>query len=288
MLNNNMLRNLHNSLNSMDRYQQQLASGKKISRASQDPVVAARSMFYRTSLTENEQFTRNAQEAHAWMELTDKALDEVGNIVQRISELLVYSGDGSLSPDDLKTMGMEVAELKKHMGDLANQSINGRYIFGGTETSVPPYDAGVGNFTNTNNQEIRLEISPNVYVTINANGQDIFNYPDNNTNIFKVLDQIIGELSAGRKANQFDATLKAQFDNLLEQRAALGARVNRIELILDRLSRQEVTVTDLLSKNEDADEAEVITKLKEQESVHRAALSAGARIIQPTLVDFLR
>jgi flagellar hook-associated protein 3 FlgL len=296
MLNSNMLRNLHKSMRNMDKLQQQLASGKKVSRPSDDPVIATRGMFYRSSLMENEQYQRNVDEAQSWMDLTDKSLDEVGNVLKRVQELLVYSGDGGLSPDDLKTIGAEVTELKNHLGTLANQQINGKYIFAGTETDKPPYDpaapttvpGGKGNFTNTNSSEITLEVSQNVFVAININAQNIFNYPNNAGNMFNVLDKIIDELNNGRSAAQFQNDVIQQYDNLLSERASLGARVNRIELIKDRLNAQEVNVNELMSKNEDADVAEVITELKTQESVHRAALGAGARIIQPTLLDFLR
>ncbi|USG65330.1 flagellar hook-associated protein FlgL [Brevibacillus ruminantium] len=292
MLNNNMLRNLHKSMLNMDKMQQQLASGVKINRPSDDPVVATRGMFYRSSLMENEQYKRNVNEALSWMDLTDKTLDEVGNVLKRISELLVYSGNGAASPDDLKTMGAEIEELRNHLGTLANQTINGKYIFAGTQTDKAPYDptvnGGKGDFVNTNSSEVQLELSQNVFAAANINAQKIFNFPNNAGNMFKVLDNIIGELSGGRTASQFEDDIASQFDNLLAERATLGARVNRIQLIEERLNVQEVNVKELMSNNEDADMAQVITNLKTQEGVHRAALGAGARIIQPSLLDFLR
>lgn len=295
MLNNNMLRNLHQSMRHMDKLQEQLSSGKKVSRPSDDPVVATRGMFYRSSLMEVEQYQRNVDDAESWVELTDKTLDEIGNVMQRISELLVYSGDGALSPSDLQAMAQEVAQLKEHLGTLANQQLNGKYIFGGSATNVAPYNpaaptasGGVGDFTSTNSEEVNLEVSQNVFVGININAQNVFNYPNNAGNMFNVLDQILNTLNAGKSAASFAPAIKDQVDNLLAERAILGAKANRIELVKDRLSVQEVNVTGLMSKNEDADSAKVITELKSQENVHRAALGAGARIIQPTLLDFLR
>ncbi|MGK5510835.1 flagellar hook-associated protein FlgL [Brevibacillus formosus] len=292
MLNSNMLRNLHNSMRNMDRLQDQLASGKKIAKPSDDPVVAARGMFYRSSLMENEQYTRNVDEAKSWLDMTDSTMDEVGNVMKRIKELLVYSGDGAISPEDLKTMASEVQELKNHLGTLANQQINGKYIFAGTDTNKAPYDAaangGKGDFVNTNSSLINLEVSQNVFVTSNVNAQNIFNFPDNANNMFKLLDNVITELSNGRSAAQFQQKADQQFDKLLAERASLGANVNRVELIAERLKTQEVSISDLMSRNEDANMAEVMTDLKTQESVHSAALGSGARIIQPTLLDFLR
>lgn len=292
MLNSNMLRNLHKSMGTMDKLQQQLSSGSKINKPSDDPVIAARGMFYRSSLMENDQYKRNVDEAQSWMDMTDTTMDEMGSIMKRVKELLVYSGDGAVSSDDLKAMASEVEELKKHMGTLANQQINGKYIFGGTDTNKPPYDetakAGAGDFVSTNGSPINLEVSQNVFVTSNINAQNIFNYPDNANNMFTVLNNIITELSNGRTASQFESAMSDQYDKLLAERASLGANVNRVELIAERLDSQEVNITGLMSKNEDADMAKVMTDLKTQESVHSAALGSGARIIQPTLLDFLR
>lgn len=292
MLNSNMLRNLNNSMHNMDKLQHMLSSGRKVEKPSDDPVVAARGMFYRSSLMENDQYKRNVDEAQSWMDMTDATMDEMGNIMKRVKELLVYSGDGAVSPDDLKTMGAEIEELKNHMGTLANQQINGKYIFAGTDTNKAPFDAnalgGKGDFVSTNASPINLEVSQNVFVTSNVNAQNIFNYPNAAGNVFKVLNNIIDELKAGRSATQFQTVMDDQFDNLLAERATLGASVNRVELIAERLDSQEVSITGLMSKNEDADMAKVMTDLKTQESVHNAALGAGARIIQPTLLDFLR
>lgn len=292
MLNNNMLRNLNNSMRNMDKLQEQLSSGKKVSKPSDDPVVAARGMFYRSSLMENEQYQRNVSQVQSWMDMTDQTLDEAGNIMKRVQELLVNAGDGALSDEDLQAIAAEIEELKNHMGTLANQQINGSYIFNGTDTDIPPYDAtangGRGDFTGTNGEAINLEVSQGVFVRSNTNGQNIFNFPDNANNIFKVLNNIIDDLNSGGNASQYQAAVDAQYDNLLAERATLGASVNRVDLIAERLDTQEVTITGLLSKNEDADLAEVITDLTTQESVHSAALGAGARIIQPTLLDFLR
>ncbi|MGG4497712.1 flagellar hook-associated protein FlgL [Brevibacillus reuszeri] len=292
MLNSNMLRNLHKSMRHMDGLQDQLSSGSKIAKPSDDPVVAARGMFYRSSLMENDQYKRNVDEAQSWMEMTDSTMDEVGSVLKRIKELLVYSGDGAISPDDLKTMGSEVLELKTHLGTLANQQINGKYIFAGTDTDKAPYDftanGGKGDFVSTNSSPINLEVSQRVFVTSNVNAQNLFNFPDNANNMFKVLDNIITELSNGRNAVQFITDMDQQYDKLLAERASLGANVNRVDLIAQRLNTQEVGITGLMSKNEDADMAKVMTDLKTQESVHSAALGSGARIIQPTLLDFLR
>lgn len=288
MLNNNMLRNLHNSMGNMNKLQEQLSSGKKISKPSDDPVIAARAVYYRSAVIENEQYVSNLNQARSWLEMSDKALEEGNNVLQRVRELLIYSGDPALGPDSLKAMATEIAQLKDHLGTVANQTINGRYIFAGTDTLTPPYDKATGDFTNTNAEQITLEVSQQIFLPINPNGQAVFNYPDPANNVFKLLDKVITDLSNGQPVTQYLDDMTSQIDNMVRERAALGARQNRVDLIEDRLLTEGVTITELMSENEDADIAKVITDLKTQENVHRAALGAGARIIQPSLLDFLR
>ncbi|NOU58032.1 flagellar hook-associated protein FlgL [Brevibacillus borstelensis] len=287
MLNNNMLRNLSNSMGSMDKYQQQLSSGKKINRPSDDPVVATRAMFYRSSLIQNEQFQRNVGEAQSWLEVSDNSLNEAGQIMQRLRELAVHSGDGALEKDSLQAMAKEIAQIRDHMGNIANQTVGGRYIFAGTDTTNPPFSDG--KFTNTNTDEIVLEVNKGIRLPVNVLGTEIFSFKGKDGNdIFGLLDSIVKDLEEGKPVNDRLASIDEQIDNQLAVRATLGARMNRIELIKGRLESEEVNVTMLMSENEDADIAEVITQLKAQENVHRAALGAGSRIIQPSLVDFLR
>ncbi|MDN4091764.1 flagellar hook-associated protein FlgL [Brevibacillus agri] len=289
MLNNNMMRNLSNSMGRMDKLQEQLSSGMKFSRPSDDPVAASRAMFYRSSLIENEQFQRNVNEAQSWMELSDKSLEEAGTILQRVRELAVASGNGGLGPDSLQAMGKEIAEIRDHLGNIVNQTVGGRYIFAGTDTLTPPYDKASDTLTFTNRNEILLEVNKGIHLPINVIGADVFDFKGaDGNNVFDLLKKIVADLNDGKPVNTELGNIDQQIDKLLAERATLGARTNRIELIKGRLENEEISVTSLMSQNEDADVAQVITNLKMQENVHRAALGAGSRIIQPTLLDFLR
>ncbi|ERM17108.1 flagellar hook-associated protein FlgL [Brevibacillus laterosporus] len=294
MMSNNMVRNINNSMGRMSKSYQQLSTGKLVSRPSDDPIVAARGMYYRTSLVENEQFLRNAGQAKTWMESYDTSMDEVGKVFGRVRDLLTGSGNGTYSKEETKSIAAEIEELKKHLGDLANQTVNGKYIYGGDNNNKPPFEiktqpgTGKEEFVFTSNEgKVEMEMSQGVFFQVNISGKNIFDSPAGE-NIFKTLEDMVGDLNAGNSAADYLDRMDNHINNLLLERAALGARSNRLELMTDRLDADSVSITSMMSSNEDADEAEVITNLKMQENVHRAALGAGARIIQPSLLDFLR
>ncbi len=288
MMNSNMLRNLNRSMQSMDKYQQQLASGMKINRPSDDPTGAAKAMYFRSALIENAQFQRNANEAVTWMDQSDSALDEATQIMKRVHDLAIYSGNVGLQSDSLKAIAEEIDQIRAHMGNIANQTVDGRYIFAGTDTLHPPFDYSKGEFTNENGADVNLEMSKEVFVPINVNGQKVFNFPSKTDNVFNLLTKLSEDLKAGKDITQYIDTIDKQSDNINAVRSSLGARVNRIELINSRLQSEEVSLNKLMSDNEDADPAEVITNLKTQENAQRTALGVGARILQPSLLDFLR
>ncbi|NHC42276.1 flagellar hook-associated protein FlgL [Bacillus sp. MM2020_1] len=288
ILNQNLLFNLQRTNKTMDRLQEQVSSGRAINKPSDNPVTAVRSMFYRSSLNEIDQYKRNADDGISWMTTTDESLDEVTSVLQRVRELTVQGASGTNSETDRYAIAEEINQLKEHLGEISNSQIAGKYIFAGSDVKTPPYNSATSKFSSTNTEKLELVVGQNNTVQINVHGTDVFNN-DGTGGVFKVLSDIVADFrSANASSSDHIVRLDSQIDNVLKERSELGARMNRMELSISRLEGLEVSTTRLLSGEEDVDMAEVITNLKTQENVQRAALSVGARIIQPSLVDFLR
>ena len=107
--------------------------------------------------------------------------------------------------------------------------------------------------------------------------------------LFSFMEDLARKIEAG-KVSETSLELgdnDVRMQELLLYRSTIGARVNRLELQESRLESTQTTYTELLSKTEDANIAEVIMQLQLQENVYQASLAAGARIIMPSLMDFL-
>jgi len=289
MLASNSLRNLSNSYTKMGKYQDQLATGKKITKPSDDPVVAMKGMFYRSNLSEVEQYKRNLSESYLWMENSEDGVNHVNEALSRVRELVVQGTNGTLSDTDKEAVGREIEQIKKDIMTVANTQINGRYIYNGTNTSQAPVTLGEdGKIKVTmNTSDYLVEVSRGVSLKANINPDNVFGQK-----IFETLQSIEDNLTStefvATDLNSLLGDLDKQMDTLSAERSELGARYNRLEMIESRILSQEVIATRVLSDNEDADLERVIVDLTTQESIHRAALSVGSRIIQPTLMDFLR
>jgi flagellar hook-associated protein 3 FlgL len=285
MLSNNMLRNLSNSYSDMGKYMDQLTTGKKINRPSDDPVVAVKGMDYRSQLLQVEQYKRNTGEVHNWMDNSDDALDQATKALQRIRELAVQASNDTYDTAERKNIKQEVEQLRNHLVDIANTQVNGNYIFHGTKTDQKPI-ADPSAITTIEEKPVYIEVSSGIQIKANVDANAIFG-----KDAFDKIDALIGALDDPASASQIQTSIgdiDENIDNILNARADLGARMNRMELIENRLGSQEISATKMMSDNEDIDYEKVITQLITQESIHRAALSAGSRIIQPTLLDFLR
>lgn len=313
MLSNNMLRNLSSSYNKMGKLQDQLNTGKKVNRPSDDPVVAMKGIAYRHQVAKVEQFKRNVGDVHNWLDSTDAALDNAGEVLKRARELMVNVPTDSMTYDDRQKIAQELKQLQESMRDIANAKVGDKYIFSGTKTGSPLFintkaygdldqiqkdlyekvdddsfrlkaDANSGT-----QREVKIEVFDGVELQVNTLGIGIFDEIDKK--FTTMIQDIEGDKNNQTSKPDLDKHIASMDDALnivLEARAVVGARQNRAELMDNRLDLQEMAAKKQMSQNEDIDYEVVITDLMTQESIHRAALSIGARIIQPTLVDFLR
>ncbi|HOA54346.1 MAG TPA: flagellar hook-associated protein FlgL, partial [Clostridiales bacterium] len=274
MLINNMIKYIGNNLTRMDKLQAQLATGKKIQVPSDDPVVAARALKLRTDVAEIQQYQRNLKDAQSWLEITESALSDMGDIFQRVRELIVGS-DAIESPEDLQATKNEIIQLRTQLINLGNSAYAGRYIFTGFKTDQKLLDEA-GNFLVdvSNSEQIFYQIGLADSVNINVLGGDLFNSGTDITagstgKFIQDMNELIqafddADYEAIRSMTQ---NFSDNLDNVLRLRADVGARINRLELTANRMMNDNTNFTRLMSENENVDMTDTIMNLKNEENV---------------------
>ncbi|PYE50648.1 flagellar hook-associated protein FlgL [Paenibacillus barcinonensis] len=300
MLSSQLLLNLNRNAQQMNNTQTQMATGRKINKPSDDPVGITYSLRYRAELSSNEQYQKNVDSATSWLDFNDTVMDQAGSIVQRLRELTVQASTGTNPQSALDSVKEEVMQLKEQLIDVANSKLNGKYIFNGETYDIKPYqftkDAdGASDTTDaasvlTDTGKINFIVGESVQLPINVTGNEVFGSETEEDNLFVVLNNIIDALKDGdqKELSKQLGTIDSRMDKMLAIRSEIGAKTNRIDLMMGRLDDLGVNLTDLQAKVEDADYAELIMKSKIQENIYNASLSAGSKIISPSLVDFLR
>ena len=133
----NMMLSLSNNLLRTQKYQYQLAAGKKIKLPSDDRIVASEALKLRTDVYEIEQYKHNTDDAISWMDIAEATMVQITEVVHRMREITNQAANGTNTPDDLQKIKAEAEQLRRQLIDLGNATYAGRYIFSGYKTGKP-------------------------------------------------------------------------------------------------------------------------------------------------------
>lgn len=311
VLSDTFLRNLSTNLNQMYKYQQQLSSGKLVSRPSDDPLLVAKIMSMDNNIALNEQYNTNIRDSLGWVKTQDTALADATSTLQRIKDLIIYGSNGSLSELDRSAISEEVKQKLDQLADILNTSFDGRYIFAGQKTHSRPFkvedgelvynnylnpddpDAEINYDENSNN--VFREISQGVEIKLITDGNKLMRAEDveneDNKNLGDLLSNVIDALDKGdteKLSGELLADIQKHIDNVVRVRTQIGAIYNRLEAAEERNIQENLHLKELLSQREDIDIAERFMEYTVMSNVYVASLNIGAKILQPSLLDYLR
>lgn len=308
---------IHKNLSRMNKIDEQLNTGKEISRISDDPAKAAKIMRLKKDIAKNVQYNKNIVDATNHLDVTDKALEQINDGLQKIRELLVNAGNATYGSEERAALKQEISQVVNKMGDVMNTTFDGKYIFGGERTNEKPIqsstDAITGNITLSYNgkdgqaitdvelnqikQSLEMEISTGVKVEYGVNASEILEFQDKegtDFNLMDVFDNILENLDSVDQdsykelitdnLSQIDSALQ----NVLSIRGEIGAKQNRMEDALERNEEEKFNIKEILSSIEDIDFAEKTIEYVTASTMYTASLQASSKIMQPSLIDYLR
>jgi flagellar hook-associated protein 3 FlgL len=283
------LRYLADAGERLSRTQRQLASGRRLDRASDDPAAAALSLGHRKDIAFEAQMRRNIQSGLSFMSFTEVALGNATDSLQRVRELTVQAASGTLSPQELQATAAEVNQLIEHLAQVANSELGGAYVFSGHRTDAPAYTVTGSpptavTFQGDAGQRL-VRVSKQDSVAANVTGPAAFG------TLFDDLIQLHQQLSSGASSATISANLPlldASIDRLLAARADLGARVNRLETSARASEETDANLRKLRADLEEIDLPATIVRFQGEQNALEAALGAIGRTAGMTLLDFLR
>lgn len=287
MLSNNLLRNLESAQGRMDQLQNQLSSGHRVNRPSDDPIGIQNAMRLKSNISSVEQWKSNADEALSYMDTTDSTLGEITSMLHRVKEITVQGANGTYSDVDRGAIADEVDQISDHLKMLANTQVGSKYIFSGTATDKKLIVDGSFSLE-TNGSPVNFEIGNNLSLDISVSGEKLFGNSD--SGVLATLKELSADLRSGNSTGIDAALGKLDTDsnNVTTLRTSLGARANRMTALREQLDYTSDNLQENLSSIRDADMAITITDFTNSQNVYKAALAVGAKIIQPSLVDFMR
>jgi flagellar hook-associated protein 3 FlgL len=298
LLVNNVLTNINRQSREILKLQEQLSTLRRVNRPSDAPLAVRRAVNAQTQIAKNEQYLANITAAQPQLTDTESVMRSAVDLIQRANELTLQANNGVNGQAQRDQIANEINQILEEMLAQGNRVTNGRYIFGGTRTQSPPMQAtrGANNEVTAvayigNGVRTSIEISDGLTINVNQPGDEVFFTTTPGTvNIFETLITIRDGLRTANTAavNTGLANLESAQEQVLVVLSKSGAVQNRMDRTRDNLEDINVQLASVVSENIDVDFAEVALNLNAQSNAFQAALDAGARVIQPSLLDFVR
>jgi flagellar hook-associated protein 3 FlgL len=272
--------------------QRRISSGKELHRPSDAPASVLRALDQRSELRRYAQYERNISDANAWTANTDATLMSVVDRLERVRALTIGSVNSGASQEARNAAAAEIEGIRDEVIGLANTTYLGRPLFAGVVDTSEAF-ASTGAYQGDGGAVTRT-VAPGTSIQVNLDGEHVFGTFDGadpaNGNLFQVLDRLALDIRAG-DFDEMSAGLTRvgdAADRVAIAQAEIGTRARQIEGLNERNGDVSLAIEAELAEVEDVDYAKALIELNSREFAYQAALSVTAKIIQPSLLDFLR
>jgi flagellar hook-associated protein 3 FlgL len=293
MMVENSLRYINDNQEAIYKLEQQIATGKKIEYASDDPATAVTSMSLRSSLNMSNAYLNTMYTTNDWMSATEKAMKDITELATRALTLAQSSISDTQGADERAITGKEMESIILQAVEIANTNHLGNYIFSGFQVNTVPFTytppatpPALGTVTyNGDTSDIVRTISPGHNITININGDATF------TPLIQAIDSIRLALETNDTTalqTAVNTQLQPAIDNLILTRTTTGARQRDLQTIISRTEKTQTQIKALLSTREDIKAAEAISELQLWKTSYQIVLEVNSQVLSAlNLFDYL-
>lgn len=317
MMANSMLGNLNQLRSRQATLSDQISSGDRITRVSEDPTAGAEVMRIQHRAESVKQWKANLGDAKSWVYATEAKLGDLSNILVQAKELALQAFNGSQSEESRKSLAPAAEQLLEDALAALNEQEPTGALFGGFVTDKSPFSLTTDPVTNApvvsyigDANGMQRDVGPGITLTANIPGSRLMNMTagvaDGN-DMITTLWSLKEALKAGKtesgytpppppppavptphNADQILRNLESARQNVIALRSEMGARQMRIESLESRIQTTEVQLDASLQQAQGVDMAKALLELNSAETTYRAALQVGGRIMPQSLADFLR
>jgi flagellar hook-associated protein 3 FlgL len=290
------LNDLNASLSSLQRTTDELSSGRTILEPSDNPYGASQVIDLQSQLEGLSAYEGNAQDGISWENTATNAMSSIGQVVQRVRELLVQGANGTYNQSDLETMALQVEQLTEAIKQDANTQYAGQYVFSGTETTTAPYEQGANDEYKGNEETIGRTVGPGASVNITTNISTLLGNGEEaeDEKLLDTLRTIAKNMRGGTAEDQALLggadlqKLDANIATLTQLQASAGSATDQLQTALTRNEDLQNSITEALSNTDATNIAAASITYANEQAAYEAALRAGASIVQESLLNFLQ
>lgn len=292
--NNVMQKTLFDLNVALDRYtsaQNEVSSGKRLNKPSDDPAGMSYALSLHNVLDNIDQYRSNIADAKAFMSTAENALGSAADVIRSVRTTVVQAASSQMNDQSRISLASQIDAAVGQLAQIANSTYGQRYVFGGQRTTAPPFVADGdtyryrGGSRDTGDGTLTVDVGVGQSMTINASGDTLFN------RAFAALAKIKSDIMGGQTtalSNEDLTQIDAVAATISTARSDLGTKINSLTQTDTRLEQTSLQLKDTLSKIEDADIPSAVIELQTAQLAYQAALSAASKSLSMNLLDFLR
>jgi flagellar hook-associated protein 3 FlgL len=263
--------------------QEKASSQKAIGRPSDDPAAVAEALRVRAEIGATQQYGRNIADGEGWLTQLDNAMTMSKRALDAANDLTLQGSNSSLPPTAREALALSIESLRTELVSQANATYGGRFLFAGNSDAPA---AVAPDLTFTTGGTVERRVGPHETIRVDADGAAVFG--NGSGSAFALLDTIAADLRAGKDVSVHLAPLQQRIQDLTAHHSEIGTRHARLLGAKDAVADASLALAGERAAVEDVDIASIILDLKLQETAYQGALAVSARVLQPSLMDFLR
>jgi flagellar hook-associated protein 3 FlgL len=279
----------HNISQSSDNFETsvgQMSGGKKISKASDDPIGTSKALALRSMIHDIDQYERNAQSAKSFLEYSDSQLNSATILINEARKVAVAAAnDGVQDETSLAAYSSQLDAILEQLTNLADSDIDGKRVFSGTSTDKHPFVGWDANHEYMGDSgSVTSTINSGVNIRINHSGKKIFGP------VFSAIESLKKDIQTGDYTSISNNDISAIDQGLTQVslvRADVGTKLNQINDTMDRAQSSQMRLREQLSSIEDTDVASSYVNMQLAQNVYAASLAATSRAMQYSLINYL-
>jgi flagellar hook-associated protein 3 FlgL len=268
----------------------ELSTGSSVNMPSDNPLAAALLIENNDQATFNASYLQSLSTINGQLSTADSTLNSVETALQQAISLGVQGANGTLSTSDRTDIAQELQGMQSQLISLANTSYEGNYLFGGTETTEPPYTASSSDpsgVTYNGNSDVNgVSVGNGYQIEVNVPGSQLFSATGNN--VFLALNNLINAMQSNGDIATATNALSSASDYLTAQRVFYGNAMDQVQSQTNYLSTAKQQIAAQQSALGGADMATAATNLSMAQTDEQAAMEAISKLSQNTLFDYLR
>lgn len=290
MASSNAIYNLQNAQTALNNLTELITSGQNVNQPSDNPGAMNTLLNATDSINSLNQYSTNITQGTTALQTTSDALTGISGVISQAEELADSISTGTSSTTDQQSAIEQLTSIKQQLVGYGNTQSGNTYVFGGTDTSTPPFSTSSNTYSGNGNQS-EIEIAPNVTQSVSVDGSSLLLGTGSygSTNILQTIDNLISAVGSNNVTGiqQGASDLESAATQVNNAQVDVSARLTTLSNMSTMNTNNLNTLQSVISNIQTVNTTQVGVELEQQQTGYSAALAATEQVSQLSLLNYM-